>query len=355
MLRLVFYFSITVFTLTSCISGNLRGYEEPKELDKYLQEFKSAASQRGYNLNIPKKLKVKLVDEIEGRNTIRGSCTEDIPMVIRLEKDYWMEADSTQRKILLFHEFGHCFLNRDHSNEVLPNGEWKSLMRGGTLPKNRSYVINFRGLRKQYYWDELFSPQTPVPSWATRSEKLNIDAKTITKVTNLNDPETLSQNWAKPDIAHADYIITDSSYTIKNFSNQKLAVTTIGVPLISTSNFIINSKIDLTLSKAEEGIGLMFGERNSLEYMAITPKLGVKLGNLVEFRPYATIPMDRSSPKESYRITLQKKQNELLYFLNEELVYHKSAKTFVADSLFVGYYVAPNSTLKIADMEILWK
>lgn len=341
--------------MTSCIAGSLLGYEEPKELDKYLQEFTSAASERGYNLKIPDKLKVKLVDKIEGRNTIRGNCMNDIPMVIRLEKDYWMEADSTQKKILLFHEFGHCFLNRRHNNRILPNGEWKSLMRGGRLPENRSYTINFRGFRKEYYWDELFDYNASIPSWATRTQKLDIDAKTFTEIIKLNDFENLSQNWAKPDTVHADYIIENSSYTIKNLSDQKLAVTSIGVPVTSIGNFVIDSKIDLTLSKAEEGIGLMFGERDSLEYIAITPKQGIKLGNLFEFRPYATIPLNTNFSKEGYRITLQKEQNELLYFINDELVYHKSATPFIADSLHLGYYVAPNNTLKIVDIEILWK
>jgi hypothetical protein len=336
--------------MTSCTSGSLLGYEEPKGLDKYLQEFKSAASERGYPFSIPDKFKVKLVKKIEGRTTIRGSCTEDIPMVIRLEKDYWMQADSTQRKILLFHEFGHCLLNRSHTNAILPNGEWKSLIRGGKLAEKRSYIINFRDFRKEYYWDELFNPETSIPSWATRSQKLKIDTKTFSEITKLNDFENLSQKWAKPDTVHANYIIENSNYTIKNRSNQKLAVTSIGVPVTLGGNFVIDYKIILTLSNSEEGIGVIFGERDSLEYIAITPKLGVKLGNLFEFRP-----LNRNSQVESYRITIQNLQNELLYFVDDELVYHKSAKPFMADSLYVGYYVAPNNTLKVTDIEILWK
>jgi len=255
----------------------------------------------------------------------------------------------------LFHEFGHCFLNRTHTNEILPNGEWKSLMRGGTLPNNRSYVINFRGFRKDFYWDELFDPETSTPEWATRSQKLNIDEYLYTEITKLSDPKALSQDWDKPDSSHANYIIEDSGYTINNLSNQKLAVTSVSVPVISTSNFIIDSKVGFKLSEAEEGIGLMFGERDSLDYIAFTPRLGLKLGNLSQFRPYVTIPLNSNRKKEWHKITIQKKQHELLYFINDELVYHKSAGPFVADSLYVGYYVAPNNTLDIADVEILWQ
>ena len=341
--------------MTSCTLESLLVYEEPEELDKYLQEFKSAASERGNNLEIPDKLKVKLVDKVEGRNTTKGFCVQDTPMVIRLEKQYWKQADATQKKILLFHEFGHCFLNRTHTNEILTNGEWKSLMRGGTLPNNRSYFINFSGLRKDYYWDELFDPETLTPAWATRSQKLKIDERLYTDITKLNDPKTLSQDWAKPDSSYANYIIEDSVYTINNFSNQKLAVTSVVVPVISTSNFIIDSKVGFKLSNAEEGIGLMFGERDSLEYIAFTPSLGLKLGNLSQFRPYVTIPLNSNSQKEWHKLTIQKKQHELLYFINDELVYHKLAGPFAADSLYVGYYVSPNNTLEISNVEILWQ
>lgn len=338
----------------SCSAGGFLTYEEPRELDTYLQEFKSAADKRGYDLTIPKRFKVKLVDKVDGRNTVKGFCTEDIPMVIRLEKDYWMQADSTQKKILLFHEFGHCLLNRNHTNEILPNGEWKSLMRGGSLPEDRSYVINFRGVRMEYYWDELFYPNTPVPEWATRRQTLNIEAKKFENVIALGDTSISPDKWSRNDTTYASFELDNANYTIQNYSDEKLAVTSVQLSDSLNNSFIIDSELHFSFSKAEEGVGLMFGKPDSLEYIAVTPKLGIKIGNLHEFRPYATIPAEIQEGGETNRLTIQKDQNELLYFLNGELVYHRAVRKSTPDSFYIGYYVAPNSTLNIKNIDILF-
>jgi len=348
------YVLIIALLITSCFGTGFFTYDTPDKLDRYLLEFKSAAKERGYNLNIPNHLKVKLVDKLEGRNTIRGECINDIPMIIRLEKDYWMQADSTQRKILLFHEFGHCLLKRKHTNEILPNGEWKSIMRGGSLPENRSYFVNFRGFRKQYYLDELFNKSTPIPDWALRKQKLNLVSRKLDETIKLNDFEHLSDSWSANDTAFADYNKDNSNFTIQNYSDNEIAVTAIKIPFKTDGSFVIDSKLHFSLSEAKEGVGLFFGKRVSLEYMAITPKMGLKFGNFNEFRPYATIPINNSQSQKSYRITLQKDPDELLYFLNDELVYHKSANLFLSDSLYVGFYVAPSNILKINNIVIYW-
>ena len=117
---------------------------------------------------------------------------------------------------------------------------------------------------------------------------------------------------------------------------------------------MIDSEIHITISKAEEGIGLMFGKPDSLEYIAVTPKLGIKIGNLHEFRPYATIPAEIEKDGKANRLTIQKDQNELLYFLNGELVYHRVVRKATPDGFYIGYYVAPNSTLNIKNIDILF-
>jgi len=43
-----------------------------------------------------------------------GVCYYAYPRKIELLQSYWRSASNTTRKILIYHELGHCELNRDH-------------------------------------------------------------------------------------------------------------------------------------------------------------------------------------------------------------------------------------------------
>lgn len=74
------------------------------------------------------------------------------------------QYNSFSREILIFHELGHTHLLRPHINETLPNGDFKSIMKGGDWNILDFYVED--QTKRQYYLDELFDINTPVPSWA---------------------------------------------------------------------------------------------------------------------------------------------------------------------------------------------
>lgn len=67
---------------------------------------------------------------------------------IVIKKDYWDEASESEKINLIFHEFGHCDLDRNH-DEIENNGKPESLM----------YPINY-GFAPQdfdFYVNELFN------------------------------------------------------------------------------------------------------------------------------------------------------------------------------------------------------
>ena len=82
---------------------------------------------------------------------------------------YWIYIDQ-KREALFFHEFGHCILVRFYSNELLLNGDPKSIMVEHnvglyTTYFNRDSSCQDHSYRRTYYLDELFNEQTPVPQW----------------------------------------------------------------------------------------------------------------------------------------------------------------------------------------------
>lgn len=77
---------------------------------------------------------------------------------IKIDEGYWKESSNATREILLFHELGHCELNRDHEDEfvtlIIDNREVfmsKTIM--------NSYIIDEKKYRenREYYIKELFN------------------------------------------------------------------------------------------------------------------------------------------------------------------------------------------------------
>jgi hypothetical protein len=85
---------------------------------------------------------------------------------ISFNRDLWSYLPHDRKKFFVYHELAHSVLSRPHTNTLLPNGEYKSLMRGGQILSNKSEGIRFKGFREQYYIDELFDTTTVIPSWA---------------------------------------------------------------------------------------------------------------------------------------------------------------------------------------------
>jgi hypothetical protein len=47
---------------------------------------------------------------------------------VEVRRDYWEMLSETSRKVLIFHELGHCIFNRIHRNDVYDDNCPKSIM-----------------------------------------------------------------------------------------------------------------------------------------------------------------------------------------------------------------------------------
>ena len=90
---------------------------------------------------------------------------------IEIDRSDWNGMAPPEKEGLIFHELGHCHLDRPHLNNLLPNDEWKSRMRGTPFTDDRPTTVNFTGRRREYYVDELFDVNTPVPNWVNITQE----------------------------------------------------------------------------------------------------------------------------------------------------------------------------------------
>jgi len=157
----------------------------PSEFSGYVERFVAEGQARSVATNTHD-LSVTFISQSD----LPGYCGQgqvDPPRVSIVNTDNcWNKRSDMDKEILLFHELGHAILRRQHTNDTLPNGDYKSMMFGGN--QFGVYTSNTPE-KRQYYLDELFNPSAPIPDWAR--------ARSFTQRTELlNDTITTSTQWS---------------------------------------------------------------------------------------------------------------------------------------------------------------
>lgn len=147
-------------------------YSVPAEVEPYVQRFRDELQKRGQtgatdNLVIA-------FGQLQGGDFC-GQCLLESGQTPRItlnaDSNCWRSTSDNERECLIFHELGHCLLNRNHRTDRFPNKAYVSLMN----PDDRAvyatcaYPIGNddcdKRPRRNYYLDELIDPATPAPPW----------------------------------------------------------------------------------------------------------------------------------------------------------------------------------------------
>lgn len=91
-------------------------------------EFKTQIDQyeKTYNRQV-NHISIKLVDKLDKDSVIIGLCYPD-DKTIHIKRSFWTGASAISKTNLIFHELGHCDLNRLHDDNEYPDGCPLSLM-----------------------------------------------------------------------------------------------------------------------------------------------------------------------------------------------------------------------------------
>jgi hypothetical protein len=148
-------------------------FNVPDQFSPYVDSFIVAAAERGINITIDNLIITydSSLSIAYCANSNVTSSQNNVQKIIYLNPNIQCWQNSRQLETLLFHEMGHCILGREHDFSLLPNGDPKSIMFPDyvTLYSPCAYPINDscnQLYKREYYLDELFNPNTPVPDWA---------------------------------------------------------------------------------------------------------------------------------------------------------------------------------------------
>lgn len=143
--------AILLFCLSSCGEDVV---ETDAELIPYFELFAEEAAKRGIVVDYEAARIEGLMQEIDRPNVL-GQCfrNEDKPRKVIIDIVYWTEATEVEREFLIFHELGHCFLDRDHLDITKTNSnECVSIMH--STPQACSFMLTDEN--REEYLDELF-------------------------------------------------------------------------------------------------------------------------------------------------------------------------------------------------------
>ena len=124
------------------------------ELIPYFRTFEHEAQARGVLIDASfSEIEARIVAINDGNVIGRCRYNSHHPNAINIDRSYWERASELDREMVVFHELGHCYLDRGHTERTTSSGICLSLMASGTGDCWLQYVESTR----EYYLDELFS------------------------------------------------------------------------------------------------------------------------------------------------------------------------------------------------------
>lgn len=347
------YILILTFGLIiiSC-SQEKKKYIVDPELEPLLISFLEEGEQRGLHFNVKNDGLIMRFANLGGDKI--GLCYHVEPLLIEFDSVYWTKIKGKKNEqdlkmSVVYHELGHGLLKRSHENSILPSGDWKTIMCGGEKNGSRNWNVNFYGFRKQYYLDELFNPDTPVPEWALYYPDLSeFKYKTIFE----DDFRNNKNKWVIRETPLYKSTIRNREYNLQTKKDKAiLSIADLGIDIEKDFLFEADIKMNKT-SISTAKIGIVFGEKGSgnTNYFLIDNKKRFYIGNSNYFGWFVECSSDFIKPFAFNTLMVRKVKDMLYFYINGKFVYHNEA--YNATGSAFGFQASGRTSLTVEEIRI---
>jgi hypothetical protein len=352
---------ISVFGLFSCNDPD--EYTVDSEFAVYLERFQTEAAKNNKTFDL--QATGLIIEFAKLKNNIAGLTHYEDPIRIEIDKNYWAEISNTagadlMKENLIFHELGHGLLGREHLNTTLENGEWKSIMCGGDKINDRSWNINYRGERKQYYLDELFKENTPEPEFS--SNLLLVDTTGFSKLIERNFESVDQMIWSAVD--DSDHKISLDNGRLR-FQSKVDDIYLIYVnlkdsPIDINSNFAYELTLQYPAGDATNQYGIVFGPVSSdgvndpVEYFSINNNKKMFMGNRSWYSYFTELEKQSIINAGKNKLKIFKIGTFIYYFINNTYCYSSEIEASSNLNQF-GFMVPSQGTMWIDNFIVYQK
>lgn len=314
--------------------------------DPYIASFKAYAKQYGHNFdNTP--VVMHFANLTDGK---AGQCyMHSNPVYIEIDRAYWNQLEGSSnkenlRQELIFHEMGHGLLDRYHLNDQLNRSDWKSMMFGDALPNNCQPTLNFRGMRKEYYIEELFTQTNQAPAWSTLPEPdfSQVTEYELAKLSPDFCPYPLLKN------ENIDAYLANNQVVITNKKDYEIAIPlTVTYPTQQDFYFEVTYQTTANKNITPES-GLIWGDNTTtnLHYFSIDQDKHAKVGEITCMYPFLDF-YNGSINNQQNTVAVRKQGNFVYYYINGEFVYYNDTQDLRTGGNLVGISISGNTTLRI--------
>lgn len=122
-------------------------------IQEYFDRFETEASFFGLEFDVAGKNIYGIISDLDSNRIGNCSFSKNHPRRITIDREYWDGANDMEREYVIFHELGHCYLERIHDNSKSGSGMCRSIMQSG---ESDCYLI-YNGKTRDYYLKELFN------------------------------------------------------------------------------------------------------------------------------------------------------------------------------------------------------
>jgi hypothetical protein len=357
--RIIIYSFLILVLFNSCTDPHK--YSIDPAFTEYLQRFENEAASRGRQLN-PKSSGL-IIEFGALANNDAGLTHYETPIRIQIDKAYWDDISKSSnadlmKENLIFHELGHGLLGRDHLNTTLENGDWSSIMCGGTVVDKRPWNINYRGIRRSFYVDELFNKNTPKPSFS--SMVLQADTTGYSPIYQLNFNNPQEKSWTIVDDAQHTTSLDNGRFKFQSkIDANYLLFTTLSMPIYISSNFSYELTFYYPTGDATNFYGLAFGPpdantnntNNSAEYFVVNNNQKMQMGNRSCYSFFTQLNEPVITTSGINKLKVFKIGTFIYYFINNTYCYMSELTASNNLNLF-GFIVPPQSTLWLDNFSI---
>lgn len=353
-------YSIIIFVSVSFFScQDWNEYRVKSDFEPYVVRFEMEAKQRGEDFHLRERGLIIEFGDLD--NGVAGLCHYGKPIRIEIDRAYWNEmgkyggADLI-REELIFHEMGHGILGRKHLNTTLSNDEWKSIMCGGNKVEDRSWNTNYRGQRRAYYLDELFTESTAEPSFFTLPPV--IDSEAFIPVLTDNFDSASSSLW-KPGIYPGSSVSIENGMLIyRSKSTANMAVLSEIPHFNIQSDFILEYTFQYKEQADSAKYGIAFGTlansgsyKESVDFFVINNNRQLYNGNTTWYSYFTQVKRYQIIPKGKNKLKIIQSGNMLSCYINDVFAYASETENTQPGS-GIGFMVPAGQTLYVDDLRL---
>lgn len=146
------YMTCGLFLLASCNKDPQTTTVVDTDLQVYFESFKFEGEKRGLTIDLRTAEIDGYMKTIEDHGVVGQCIHDDEGKSIVIDVNKWRTLDQLEKEFIVFHELGHCYLDRGHTDEKNRNGSCKSMMHSSATACNNTYNSSTR----ENYLDELF-------------------------------------------------------------------------------------------------------------------------------------------------------------------------------------------------------